>query len=58
MLCLAKPGERVTAGQPVLELRTDDESLLAGARAALAAAIDVGDGPPPEAPLVIERIGS
>ena len=50
VLCLAKPGERVEAGQPVLELRTDDESLLAGARAALAGAIEIGDEPPPEAP--------
>ena len=58
VLCLAKPGERVAAGQPVLELRTDDESLLAGARAALAGAIEVGDEPPPEVPLVIERIAS
>jgi thymidine phosphorylase len=56
VLCLAKPGERVEAGQPVLELRADDESLLAGARAALAGAIEVGDEPPPLAPLVIERI--
>jgi thymidine phosphorylase len=56
VLCLAKPGERVEAGQPVLELRADTESVLAGARAALAGAIEVGDEPPP-APLVIERIG-
>ena len=58
VLCQAKPGERVAAGQPVLELRADEESLLAGARAALAGAIEVGDEPPPEAPLVIERIGA
>ena len=58
VLCLAKPGERVAAGQPVLELRTDDESLLAGARAALAGAIEVGDELPPDVPLVIERVGS
>ncbi len=58
VLCLAKPGERVAAGQPVLELRTDEESLLAGARAALAGAIEIGAEPPPEAPLVIERIGA
>ena len=45
VLCLAKPGERVEAGQPVLELRADTESVLAGARAALAGAIEVGDEP-------------
>jgi thymidine phosphorylase len=58
VLCLVKPGERVEAGQPVLELRADTESVLAGAHAALAGAIEVGDEPPAPAPLVIERIGS
>src|ERR1039457_2192968 len=56
VLCRARRGERVEAGQPVLELRADDESLLAGARAALAGAIEVGDEPPLSTPLVIERI--
>jgi len=58
VLCLAKPGDQVEAGQPVLELRTDTESLLTGARAALAGAIEIGGEPPPPAPLVIERISS
>src|SRR5271166_1382217 len=58
VLCLVKPGERAEAGQPVLELRADSESALAGARAALAGAIEIGAGPPPPAPLVIERMGS
>ena len=58
VFCLAKPGERVEAGQPVLELRADTESVLAGARAALSGAIEVGSESPPPAPLVIERIGS
>ena len=58
VLCLVKPGERVEAGQPVLELRADTESVLAGARAALAGAIEVGDEAPPPTPLVIERISS
>ncbi len=56
VLCLVKPGERVEAGQPVLELRADTESVLAGARAALDGAIEIGDEPSPPAPLVIERI--
>jgi thymidine phosphorylase len=56
VLCLAKPGERVEAGQPVLELRADTESVLAGARAALDGAIETGDEPAELAPLVIERI--
>jgi thymidine phosphorylase len=56
LFCLAKPGERVEAGQPVIELRADDESRLARAHAALAGAIEVGPEPPAASPLVIERI--
>jgi thymidine phosphorylase len=58
VLCLAKPGDQVEVGQPVLELRTDTESLFTGARAALAGAIEIGGEPPRPAPLVIERISS
>ncbi|HEY0717356.1 MAG TPA: thymidine phosphorylase, partial [Streptosporangiaceae bacterium] len=32
VICLAKPGERVAAGQPLLELRADQKSAFAGAR--------------------------
>jgi len=56
VLCLAKPGEPVEAGQPVLELRADDASRFARARDALAGAIEIGPEPPAAAPLVIERI--
>jgi thymidine phosphorylase len=58
VLCLAKPGDRVEAGQPVLELRADDPALLAGAREALAGAIEIGGRPPESAPLVLDRVGS
>jgi thymidine phosphorylase len=56
VLCLAKPGEWVEAGQPVLELRADDESRFGRARDALTAAIEIGPEPPAAAPLVLERI--
>jgi thymidine phosphorylase len=56
VLCLAKPGQRVEAGQPVLELRADDEPRFARARESLAGAVVIGPGPPDPAPLVIERI--
>jgi thymidine phosphorylase len=56
VLCLAKPGERVEAGQPVLELRADDESRFARAVTALEGAIEIGEQPPAAGPLVIERI--
>jgi thymidine phosphorylase len=56
VLCRAKPGERVEAGQPLLELRADDPSRLAAARQALAGAIGIGLKPPPAGPLVIGQI--
>jgi thymidine phosphorylase len=57
VMCLAKPGERVAEGQPILELHGDDPSRLDAARAELAQAIDIGDEPPAASPLIIERIG-
>jgi thymidine phosphorylase len=57
VLCLAKPGDRVEQGQPLLELRTDDESRFAGASAALSGAAGIGAEPPPVRPAVIDRLG-
>ena len=58
VLCLAKPGEQVELGQPILELRADDESRLARAMEALAEAMEIGEMPPPEDPQVLDRIGA
>jgi thymidine phosphorylase len=57
IICLAKPGEQVEAGQPVLELRADDRGRFARALEVLDRALTVGAQPPEPAPLVIERIG-
>jgi thymidine phosphorylase len=57
-VCLAKPGDPVTAGQPILELRADDEARFGPAVAALAGAAAVGPGPAAAGPLVIERVTS
>lgn len=60
VLCLVKPGEPVTKGQPVLELHTDDPARLERAREALRGALEVTPEAPGVAlgpPLVIERIG-
>jgi len=46
VLCLVKPGERVERGQPLLELRTDDESRFGRALDALADAVTIGSEPP------------
>jgi thymidine phosphorylase len=56
IVCLAKPGDEVAAGQPILELRADDETRFGPAIAALAGAAQVGPEPAAAEPLVIERI--
>jgi thymidine phosphorylase len=54
----ARPGERVTAGKPLLELHSDDPALFAHARRALATAraVEIGDTPPPATPLILDTI--
>ena len=56
VICLAKPGDMVEAGQPVLELRGDDPGRFERALEALAGAIEVGAQPPDPADPVLERI--
>jgi thymidine phosphorylase len=56
VLLHAKPGDRVEAGAPLLELLTDDPARIADAIAALDGAIEIGDAPPDPRPLVHERI--
>jgi thymidine phosphorylase len=57
IICLAKPGDAVAAGQPVLELRADDPGRFDRAREALADAIGIGPDAPEPAGLVLDRIG-
>jgi thymidine phosphorylase len=56
VICLAKPGERVEQGQPLLELRADDESRFGRAIEALADAIEIGEIAPDVGPQVLGRI--
>ncbi|SDJ50232.1 thymidine phosphorylase [Frankineae bacterium MT45] len=59
VVLLAKPGAVLQAGQPLLELHSDDESRFARAEEALVGAIDIGseaDGVSAN-PLIIQRIG-
>ncbi len=56
VICLAKPGERVDRGQPLLELRGDDASRFAAAKDALSGAIGIAPAAPDIGPLVLERI--
>ena len=56
VVCLAKPGDAVQAGQPVLELHAEDPALFDAAREALRDAIDVVDEAPVSQPLIVDRI--
>ena len=58
--CLAKPGDYVQRGQPILELHTDDPARFALAAEALDAAgtLAIGSAPPPRTPLVVSVISA
>ncbi len=56
ILCLAKPGDEVTKGQPLLELRTDTPDAIPAALESLSNGYEIGDTPPPATPLVIDTI--
>ncbi|MFN0092162.1 MAG: thymidine phosphorylase [Acidimicrobiales bacterium] len=58
VVCRAKPGERVAAGQTVLELHAEDPARFAAAQAALAHAFTVADAPSPPGPLVLGRVSA
>ena len=58
IICLAKPGEAVQAGQPLLELRADEPERFGPALAALEGAVAISDqGPPPALSPVISEVG-
>jgi thymidine phosphorylase len=57
IICLVKPGDAVAAGQPVLELRTDDPAKFERAREALAGAIVTGPDAAAPPALILDRIG-
>jgi thymidine phosphorylase len=56
VICLAKPGDRVEAGAPLLELHADDRSRFARAGEALEGAVAIGPEPPERLGSVIEII--
>jgi pyrimidine-nucleoside phosphorylase len=51
---LARPGDAVRAGDPLLELHYRDRGRLGAARALLRDACPIADEPPPQRPLVLE----
>ncbi len=57
VICLAKPGDRVQKGQPLLELHADGEQRFGPALAALDGAVEISEQPPPPSPSpVIETL--
>ncbi|MEB3368080.1 thymidine phosphorylase [Saccharopolyspora mangrovi] len=56
VLCLAKPGEQVTEGQPLLELRTDRPETLPAVRGELAAACEISGADAKSTPLILDKV--
>jgi thymidine phosphorylase len=52
-----RPGDAVRAGEPVLELRTEDPGRIPAAREVIEGAVAVAAAAPPVTPLIIDRIG-
>jgi thymidine phosphorylase len=56
VICLAKEGDRVEDGQPVLELHVDDPARVPAALETLGGAFGIGDEPHEPQPLIIDVI--
>lgn len=56
VICLAKPGDQIEAGQPLFELRADDPARFAAAQAALVNAVSTATEPAAPPPLILDRI--
>ncbi len=56
VMCLAKPGDAVQEGQPLLELHIDDPAKLPDALEAVRGAVQIRPDPPPHRPLIIDVI--
>jgi thymidine phosphorylase len=52
VMCLAKPGDRVAAGDPLLELHTDTPEAIPAALEALADSFTIGDASAPQTLLI------
>ncbi|HTN79536.1 MAG TPA: hypothetical protein VMK16_07675, partial [Acidimicrobiales bacterium] len=56
VVCVAKEGDAVEEGQPILELHIDDPARVTSAVEALDGAIDIAAEPPERRPLVLDVI--
>jgi thymidine phosphorylase len=56
--CLAKPGDYVRPGDPVVELYADDPARFAPAIEALDGALTIAGEPPAVPPLIADQVGA
>ncbi len=56
VICLAKPGDYINTGEPVLELHGDDANCFDSAIDALEEAIEISDSAPDGSPLILDKI--
>lgn len=56
VVVLVRRGDVVEVGQPLLELHADDDRHLAAGRDEIHGAVTIGDEPPDEAPLLLQRV--
>jgi thymidine phosphorylase len=56
--CLAKPGDYVQQGEPVLELHADDPARFAPALEALEGSLTIASEPPAAQPLIVDQVGA
>jgi len=58
IICMAKPGAYINAGEPVLELHSDTEKSFDSAIDALEGAIEISDTAPDDSPLILDKISN
>jgi thymidine phosphorylase len=56
LLVKAKPGDKVRAGDPLLDIEYRDDQRLERALELVTRAIVIGDGPPPARPLILGEV--
>jgi pyrimidine-nucleoside phosphorylase len=56
LLVLRKPGDRLSAGDPLLEIHYRDTARLDAALALTRAAIEIAEEPPPRLPLLVSEV--
>jgi pyrimidine-nucleoside phosphorylase len=58
ILCRAKRGSSVAAGEPLVEIHARDEASVSAAEAAILGAYELRDEPPPERGVILDVLGA